>query len=1460
MAKNKTLWTASVLVAFSASIAAFAFGDVQTPLRKARQLGANTAPSGARIERKAPSTAAKRAMRVNEALPTLYGIVNQGGNVGYYSFSPETSAVFDLEFTDKNLNPTGSAAYANGKLYVNYLYNDNGINRAKQFVYNGSNGELETSRDILVTSCASAMTYDQTTDNIYGQFWNEDMTDYYWGVLDVADGDTWAIADQDAMLQLYAIAASPGGTIFGIDKFGSLVVVDKNTGKFKQTIGETGIQPQYIQSATFDHDGNLYWATSTASGYNGIYKVDTLTAQVTPVMNFTDGRQIIGLNAGDNVYDDKAPAAPTDMKFNFNGADLFGDVSFTLPTKTVDGTPLTGKLKGQLDMNLKYVPFSGNPGETVTLKVYLSAERYYKFSAYVEQDGKRSPRVSDEHWVGADRPILPENPVLNVKDNVATLTWKAPEKGIHGGYVNPDEMTYTVIRYPEGKYDAEDIKDCSFTEPVDMTKSRRLAYGIVPKYGEKIGQVSYSNDYQVNVIAEPPVSYSLATFQGDYKYFTIEDTNNDGITWEWTNSAEMQDNTSGTNDDWLFSPSIHLKADRLYYVGYSYWIQNGLFYPQTFEIKAGTDAKSTSMTTTVLEPTTIKGQLFGADKDSINTLQAPEEGNYNIGIHNMSTKGGKMRVRSLSVTPGPLLVAPVAPTDFKAVAAEEGELSATVSLTAPKTAINGNPLTAISKVVVERKNASGKFVEVKTFDAPATGAELSFEDNSVKTGNNIYRAVAYNAAGDEGLYTEEQTVYCGEDTPATPTDVKIEVTDVNTAHISWKTPDKGANGHYINPDNVRYNVYLYEDYVYGMDPVEEDVEGNECDVEYEDLDEGEQMDATYVIVPTNDTDDGAPAITPTVIFGDNYTMPFKENFDNGRPVHDMWYRFAASFNEENMGWDVSSSEGYGAVKGCLSYHGAMNHKQEIVSGKISLDGTEDPVLTMRVYGSNRYADTKLLVKVATDFNGEYETVKTIDYNKDFPTDGWIRVQIPLAYYLDEPYIHLAFEAQSSYSDAFIRVDNISIQDLLEHDLAIDEAPVASPEKVKVGDETSYITVKVANYGQKDVAGTDYTVDFYNGDKLIGSAKGKDIKADETATIDFGFKPESEDVGTVAIKAVLNYDADEDETNNVSAPVNVKVTRPSLPVISDLRGTRTDNGVRLNWTAADANVGAMRVTDDFESYDAFAVSDFGDWKTVDVDGNPTFGVGDFEYDMKGGPLAFQVFNPSATYPALTIEDWQPYSGDQVLVAFDSEESASDDWLISPELSGKQQNISFMAKSPDDSYGDETIEIWYSTTGNDVKDFKQLTTKPVDVPASWTEMTYTLPEGTRYFAIRNVSEATYALYIDDVSFDKKLADDVEILGYNIYRNGTRVNDEPVKEAQFDDPDGKIGDKYTVTIVYNIGESEKSNEVVISTTTGISSIDTNTDADASRKWYNINGSRVNNTAKKGIYVTKGKKIVVK
>ena len=188
-------------------------------------------------------------------------------------------------------------------------------------------------------------------------------------------------------------------------------------------------------------------------------------------------------------------------------------------------------------------------------------------------------------------------------------------------------------------------------------------------------------------------------------------------------------------------------------------------------------------------------------------------------------------------------------------------------------------------------------------------------------------------------------------------------------------------------------------------------------------------------------------------------------------------------------------------------------------------------------------------------------------------------------------------------------------------------------------------------------------------------------------------------------------------------------------------------------------------------------------------------------------------------------WAPHSGVQHLICFDAKESTNDDWLISPELSKNEQTVTFFAKTAVSKYGKERFEFWSSISGTEITDFTKLNEGDyIEAPDSWTKYSFTVPAGTKYFAIRCVSNDSYAFCVDDVTYEPLAGEtNYEVSGYNIYRDGKKINSDLIKETTYTDNGLEDGTySYKVTAVYPEGESYYSDAVeVTAKASGIESI---------------------------------------
>lgn len=163
--------------------------------------------------------------------------------------------------------------------------------------------------------------------------------------------------------------------------------------------------------------------------------------------------------------------------------------------------------------------------------------------------------------------------------------------------------------------------------------------------------------------------------------------------------------------------------------------------------------------------------------------------------------------------------------------------------------------------------------------------------------------------------------------------------------------------------------------------------------------------------------------------------------------------------------------------------------------------------------------------------------------------------------------------------------------------------------------------------------------------------------------------------------------------------------------------------------------------------------FGQWTVYDGNGMKVYGSEGTEFPNEYEPMAWMPFNFTKTTPP--YESGMSHSGEQCMISFcpveKSVPATTDHWLISPELSGDAQDISFYVRELLTKYGSETYEVLASSTDNKAPGSFSIVGSVHEAKSKeWEKVTVTLPAGTKYFAIRHISYDIFALMIDDVTY--------------------------------------------------------------------------------------------------------------
>ena len=279
---------------------------------------------------------------------------------------------------------------------------------------------------------------------------------------------------------------------------------------------------------------------------------------------------------------------------------------------------------------------------------------------------------------------------------------------------------------------------------------------------------------------------------------------------------------------------------------------------------------------------------------------------------------------------------------------------------------------------------------------------------------------------------------------------------------------------------------------------------------------------------------------------------------------------------------------------------------------------------------------------------------------------------------------------------------------------------------------------------------------------------------------------------------------EDGEGDSSVEVKYKSLLPPAP--KNFVAMLADGNIALSWEEPD---GPMQTTDGFEDYEAFNPDVAGEWTFVDGDKKmqsapyDSYETMDLTHD--GEFWAWQVMDP-APFKEEESTNLKTRNGNNILCTFALWGGRNDDWAISPALSGDKQKIAFYVSSYIASTL-EPLELLYSTTGTSPEDFELV--EEIKTTGMWTRHEFEVPQGARYFAFHYTgsSDDNYGLKIDDVSFYPEGEKEYSLTGFNVYRDGEKINEKPVEDYAYVDENASAGlHLYQVSAVYEEGESGK------------------------------------------------------
>lgn len=189
------------------------------------------------------------------------------------------------------------------------------------------------------------------------------------------------------------------------------------------------------------------------------------------------------------IADDQAPAKPNNLKATTTPQGLLSaTLNWTNPTQTFGGDPLTELDAITIKRNNQVIETVTNPqiGAAASFEDNtISESGFYAYKVYGTNSFGDGAFSSITAYIGEDIPVAPSNATLSVEGNAGFISWVAPAEGINGGYVNPSTIAYTIQRFPDGAFVAQNISETSF---VDL---------LIPNPGTYFYQISASNSQGV---------------------------------------------------------------------------------------------------------------------------------------------------------------------------------------------------------------------------------------------------------------------------------------------------------------------------------------------------------------------------------------------------------------------------------------------------------------------------------------------------------------------------------------------------------------------------------------------------------------------------------------------------------------------------------------------------------------------------------------------------------------------------------------------------------------------------------------------------------------------------------------------------------------------------------------------------------------------------------------------------
>lgn len=1259
----------------------------------------------------------------------------------------------------------------------------------------------------------------------------------------------------------YFVCADNEGQYYGINGNGELRKIDKATGD-QTVIGQTQVDVEKEKGGATFNPNTGTMVVYTINGDNTgstLYEVDLATGATTVAATYPTCWDFAHLVIFPSLAEDKAPNTPG-LHITAPAGSRTIEYVVELPATLYDATQLTGDVKWEITANGKVILEGEDPADSSVGGTYTFATEdcgQTEFICVAKNDAGPSPKAKQSLFVGPGLPGAPKDIFAIHNNGKVTLKWAKPKTGEYGlsadgGPIDIDNMEYVITDTEGNVKTTVKVSDCgeiagtysttylttSFDEPYSSEEVGYFSYTIAAVNDGRTGKSS--DPFVVPVgVRDTPFSLPKEEEPSLGELGLAQPVSNLGNWYKGADSPAI--NVYTDVDAWLFLPALRLVGGgKIHNIDFDINGSNNKMVP--LEIYVGTDNTPEAMTTQVMELTGVAPVSYGNLTHYRHGISVENDGVYYVGFHVKSGNAGNwISVENLTVSEGMYGDAPGAYTISKVTRDAQGENKFKTTVKLPTFTTSGEEMTEkfTTEVLVD-----GEIVKTYSNNCEP-GASYSLEGTVKEAGEHTIgvRGVRNGHAGPMAT----MTAYVGPLAYEAPANVNIfpGSPDGNVT-LSWNPVVNDIDGVAQPEGTASYMVYSYTVDTWGNIEIGEPMLKAPVTTTYatfKAVEPGNQQFVQYLVgafnrgvEPTQFT--GSPVLAA----GTPYALPVKyshvddlerfiaaaERYLPGAtreiPSNEVYFTPIADGQFE----DISSSDNDGVF--FASYSKYASYGNDFVSGVIDLKGITNPQVLLDVH---KMADDDVnILQVLVRYDGQEEVVYSTD--KSELSNGWNTVALNFTPYIGRNMQVVVRNITKKYVWNFF--DNLRVVDRKTLNLSV--YGISAPKYAKTGNEFQ-VKATVENIGIQPAR--DFTVSLLRDGKEIDSRVIDNLSGLKSMNVAFDTKidlfDDNSDEATYAVKVALA--GDEDSGDDLSGNVTVERRIYNLPTVTDLVAEPVDGDVRLTWSpyVHDPSA-AVAVIEDFEGeVVAHGDNEFGDWTFVDMDGQLIGGV-----YINGQELEIPNHKGLKDTGSFFIWDWDDpsvpagsfftsVSGSKMIVSMYTvsvdEESErvyaekSDDWAISPLLSGNAQTISFQAR-PFEVHSQEIIEVYYSTedstdpasfvkVGDAIK--LQVNGNMLSNEGDWEKHSFDVPEGAKRFAIRVVSKDGFMCCIDDVEFESAGGTRHELLGYDVYRDGVMVTEDAVGESLYTDEKVEAGSHtYHVVANYIAGRSELSNPAYV------------------------------------------------